>query len=231
MKTIGLIGGMSWESSSEYYRLINQEIKQRLGGFHSASLVMVSVNLAEVEPLQRNGEWNKAASIMLAAARRLERAGAECIVICSNTMYKTAPIIEKAISIPLLHIADATAEAIKSARIKTVGLLGTRYTMEHEFYRDRLVSRHGLHVIVPEKPDRDLVHTVIYDELCLGKVLDRSKQEYVRIMRDLAKQGTEAIILGCTEISLLIKQSDFELPLFDTTALHVKRAVDFALQD
>jgi aspartate racemase len=231
MKTIGLIGGLSWESSAEYYRLLNEEFRRRLGGYHSAPLLMYSFNLAEMEPLQRAGQWEKAAMRMAQAARELEQAGADFLVISSNTMHITAPEIERSITIPLLHIADATAEAIMKAGLTTVGLLGTAYTMEKEFYRRRVAQSNGLRLLIPPKNDRDVVHRIIYDELCFGKILESSKSEYLRIMRDLVTQGAEGIILGCTEISLLVREGDFDKPLFDTTAIHVSKTVEFALQD
>ncbi|HWP81726.1 MAG TPA: aspartate/glutamate racemase family protein [Bacteroidota bacterium] len=231
MKTIGLIGGLSWESSAEYYRLLNQEFQRRLGGYHSAPLLMYSFNLAEMEPLQRTGQWDKAAARMVKAAQQLEQAGADFLLISSNTMHITAPEVERNVSLPLLHIADATAEAIGKAGLKRVGLLGTAYTMEKDFYKARLTRSNGLSLLVPQKTDREIVHRIIYDELCFGKILQTSKEEYLRVMRDLVRQGAEGIILGCTEISLLIKEGDFDTPLFDTTAIHVSKAVEFALQD
>ena len=229
MKTIGLIGGMSWESTVPYYRLINETIKERLGGLHSAKLVLYSVDFQEIEQFQHHGEWERAGAILAAAARSLEAAGAEFLVLCTNTMHKVAGSIEAAVGIPLLHIADPTAAEIKRAGHAVVGLLGTRFTMEQPFYRDRLRERHGLQVIVPDVQDRDTVHRIIYEELCLGVVLPESRAEYLRIMDRLAAQGAQAIILGCTEISLLVNESDTALVLFDTTAIHARAAAVEAL--
>jgi aspartate racemase len=229
MKTIGLIGGMSWESTVPYYRQINELTKQRLGGLHSARIVLYSVDFHDIERLQHNGDWDAAGALLADAARALQAAGADFVVVCTNTMHKVAVEIEAAVSIPLLHIADPTAVAIKHAGHTVVGLIGTRFTMEEAFYRDRLRDRHGLRVIVPEAADRDLVHRVIYEELCLGNVLPASRGEYRRIMAGLVAQGVQAIILGCTEISLLVQASDAPVPLFDTTALHAAAAVEAAL--
>lgn len=229
MKTIGLIGGMSWESTVPYYRQINETIKERLGGLHSAKIVLYSVDFHDVERLQHAGNW-KAAGIMLAeSGRALEAAGADFLVLCTNTMHKVAADIEAAVAIPLLHIADPTAAAIKRAGHATVGLLGTRFTMEEAFYRERLSEHHGLHVIVPDAEDRETIHRIIYEELCLGQVLPESRSEYRRIMESLASQGAEAIILGCTEISLLVGPQDSRVPLFDTTAMHARAAAEEAL--
>ncbi len=231
MKTIGLIGGMSWESTVPYYRLVNEGIKARLGGLHSAKVVLYSVDFHEIEQLQRDGDWDAAGDVLAEAARRLQAAGADLLVLCTNTMHKVAPQMEAAVSIPLLHIADGTAAAIKAAGHRTVGLLGTRFTMEQDFYRQRLQDRHGLQVIVPEADDRRVVHDVIYDELCRGVVRDDSREAYRRIMDDLVARGAEAIILGCTEIGLLVGAQDARVPLFDTTALHAAAAVEAALAD
>lgn len=228
MKTIGLIGGMSWESSSEYYRILNEEVKQRLGGLHSAKCVLYSVDFEEIEICQRNGEWDKAAQILTDAARSLEAAGADFIVICTNTMHKVANEIQAGIHIPLLHIADITAQQVLSNGIKTIGLLGTRYTMEQDFYKSRLESK-GIRVLVPKETDRIIVNTVIYDELCLGQIIDESRTRYKRIIEDLIEQGADGIILGCTEIGLLVKAEDSTVQLFDTTLLHAKGAVNLAL--
>jgi aspartate racemase len=224
MKTIGLIGGMSWESTVPYYRQINESVKRQLGGLHSAKIVLYSVDFHEVEQLQRAGDWAAAGALMAGAARALEAAGADFLVLCTNTMHKVAPAIEAAAAIPLLHIADPTAAAIKRAGLATVGLLGTRFTMEEDFYRQRLVERHGLQVLIPTPPERDVVHRVIYEELCLGKVEPASRLAFQRIMAALAARGAQAIILGCTEICLLVGQQDAELPLFDTTAIHAGEA-------
>lgn len=229
MKTIGLIGGMSWESTVPYYRQINELTKQRLGGLHSARIVLYSVDFHDIERLQHSGDWDAAGALLADAARALQAAGADFVVVCTNTMHKVAADIEAAVSIPLLHIADPTATAIKQAGHTVVGLIGTRFTMEEAFYRDRLRDRHGLRVIVPEPADRDLVHRVIYEELCLGNALPASRAEYRRIMATLVAQGAQAIILGCTEISLLVSTSDASVPLFDTTALHAAAAVETAL--
>jgi len=228
MKTIGLIGGMSWESSSEYYRIINEEVKNRLGGLHSAKCVLYSVDFEEIEICQRNGEWGKAAQILANAARSLEKAGADFIVICTNTMHKIADDIQAGISIPLLHIADITAEQVLLNGIKTVGLLGTRYTMEQDFYKSRLENQ-SIKVLIPKETDREIVNTVIYRELCLGQIIDSSRVSYKRIIEDLIKQGAEGIILGCTEIGLLVKSEDSTVPLYDTTLIHAIGAVNFSL--
>ena len=229
MKTIGLIGGMSWESTAQYYRLVNEAVKERLGGHHSAQLILYSVDFDEVQRLQQAGDWEGAGTIVAHAARALETAGAECVVLCTNTMHKVAPAIESAVSIPLLHIADATALPVRQAGFTTVGLLATRFTMEQDFYRERLERRHGLRVLVPEPQDRETVHAIIYDELCLGRVVPASRDAYRRIIGELVARGAQAVILGCTEISLLISQDDVAVPVFDTTTLHARKAVDWAL--
>jgi aspartate racemase len=231
LKTIGLIGGMSWESTVPYYRLINETIKDRLGGLHSAKLVLYSVDFHDIERFQHAGDWEAAGAHLAQAASALEAAGADFLVLCTNTMHKVAPGIEAAVGIPLLHIADPTAAAIKQAGHATVGLLGTRFTMEDAFYRDRLSERHGLRVLVPNAQDRDTIHRIIYEELCLGAVLPESRSAYRRIMDSLAAQGAEAIILGCTEISLLVGQQDSGVPLFDTTAIHARAAAEEALAE
>jgi len=230
MKTIGLIGGMSWESSLDYYRLINQMVQARLGGYHSARLVMVSVDFAAVEILQRAGDWEEAGRIMASAARSLVSAGAEFIVLCTNTLHQCAQDITKAVNIPFLHIADPTAETIKNAGLDIIGLLGTRYTMERDFYRGRLTTKYQLNVITPDKSDRDIVHRIIFDELVKGIVRNESRKEYLRIIQKLHLDGAQGVILGCTEIGMLLKAGDVDLPLFDTTRIHVQAAVDFALQ-
>jgi aspartate racemase len=229
MKTIGLIGGMSWESTVPYYRIVNEVIKAKLGGLHSAKVVLISVDFHEVERLQRAGDWLAAGRLMADAARALEAAGAHCVVLCTNTMHKVAADIEQAVKLPLLHIADATGEVIASQRHTTVGLLGTRFTMEQAFYKDRLKARHGLRVIVPAERERDTVHRIIYDELCLGRINEASRVAYQRVMADLVAQGAQAIILGCTEISLLVGAADASVPLFDTTSLHAQHAAAWAL--
>lgn len=230
MKTIGLLGGMSWESSIEYYRIINQAVKKRLGGLHSAQCLLYSVDFAEIEVLQHQGDWETLTHVMVNAVKRLERGGAECLVICTNTMHRMADQIESAISIPLLHIADATADAIKSQGLHTVGLLGTRFTMEGDFYKGRLEKDHGLKVLIPDEEGRKLVHRVIYEELVQGEIQDTSRQAYLDIIADLKNSGAEGVILGCTEIPLLIKQAQVDIPIFDTTRIHAEAAVDWALE-
>ena len=225
MKTIGLLGGMSWESTELYYRLINQGVKAKLGGLHSARVAMVSVDFHEIEEMQRDGDWESAGRALAQAARQVEAAGADLLLICTNTMHKVAPQVQAAIHIPVLHLADATGKRIKAAGMNTVGLLGTSFTMEQDFYRGRLVDKHGLNVLVPPKPDRDLVHRVIYDELCLGQVRDASRDQYLRIMEDLRARGAEGIIEGCTEIGMLVQQHHTDIPLFDTTVIHAQEAV------
>jgi aspartate racemase len=229
LKTLGLIGGMSWESTVLYYREINQAVKAQLGGLHSAKLILYSVDFAEVEHLQATGQWDAAGALLADVAQKLEAAGADALVLCTNTMHKVANAITGAVNIPLLHIADPTAVAIQEHGFTTVGLLGTRFTMEQDFYRSRLEKDHGLTVLTPPPEDRDLVHQIIYQELCLGQVLDASRDTYLRVIRDLQTQGAQAIILGCTEIGLLVKQHDCTLPLFDTTELHARSAADWAL--
>ncbi len=229
MKTIGMIGGLSWESSAEYYRIANEMVKARCGGLNSAQLLLWSFNFAEIEELQHAGRWDEATMRMIDAARRLERGGADLLLICSNTMHRMADEVQAALGVPLLHIADPTAEQIKRAGLTCVGLLGTRYTMEQDFYRGRLEKLHGLRVIVPGMDDRSVINRVIYEELVLGRVEAASKAEYLRIIADLIAQGAEGIILGCTEIMLLIQQDDCPVPVFDTTTLHVVAAVDAAL--
>ena len=229
MKTIGLIGGMSWESTVPYYRQINERVKERLGGLHSAKIILYSVDFHEIERLQQAGDWEAAGVILADAARALQAAGAAFLVLCTNTMHKVAPTIEAAVEIPLFHIADPTAIEIKRAGHTTVGLLGTRFTMEQAFYRDRSSERHGLRVIVPDSQDRKSIHDIIYEELCLGVVTAESRREYRRVMQGLATQGAHAIILGCTEISLLVDPEDSEVPLFDTTAIHARAAAEEAL--
>ena len=230
MKTIGLIGGMSWESSIEYYRMINEVVRARLGGLHSARCVMYSVDFADIEPLQQEGKWPEAARLLIAAAGNLERGRADFLVLCTNTMHKLADDIEKHVQIPLLHIADATGRAVKSQGIGKVGLLGTRFTMEEEFYRGRLTENHGVEVLVPNQQQRAIVHRVIYDELCRGRIEQSSRQHYLAIIDQLANRGAEGIILGCTEIGLLVKAEDSRVPLFDTTKIHAEAAVAYALE-
>ncbi|HEX6736900.1 MAG TPA: aspartate/glutamate racemase family protein [Vicinamibacteria bacterium] len=229
MKTIGLIGGMSWESSASYYRLVNEGVRARLGGLHSARTLMYSVDFADIEVLQREARWEEAGGVLAQAARRLEAGGAELLVLCTNTMHRVAAAIEAAVAIPLVHIADATAARIRARSLETVGLLGTRFTMEEAFYKDRLAERHGLKVLVPDAEERQRVHGVIYDELCQGEVRPGSKAEYVRIMETMAAAGAQGIILGCTEIGLLVGEGDARVPLFDTARIHAEAAVDLAL--
>ena len=230
MKTIGLLGGMSWESSIEYYRIINETVRSRLGGLHSAQCVMYSVDFAEIEELQRGGRWSQATKLMVEAARHVQSGGADFLVICTNTMHKMADDVQREIAIPLLHIADATAERIKASGIGTVGLLGTRFTMEEDFYKGRLVAAHGLEVIVPSAGEREIVDAVIYEELCLGRVEDSSREKYLSIMDNLVESGAEGIILGCTEIGLLVGDDYCRVPLFDTATIHAEAAVDYALE-
>ena len=231
MKVIGLIGGMSWESTVPYYRQINEVVRERLGGLHSAKIILYSVDFHEIELLQRAGDWDAAGAQMAAAAKSLAAAGAEMLVLCTNTMHQVAPAIEAAVNIPLVHIADPTGEAIQAAGMGTVGLIGTRFTMERDFYKERLRQQHGLTVIVPQAAQREQVHRVIYEELCLGKIEPASRKLYRAVMADLVAQGAQAIILGCTEISLLVGAEDAGVPLFDTTAIHARRAALTALGD
>ena len=229
MKTIGMIGGMSWESSIEYYRIINETVRAELGGLHSAKSIMVSVEFAEIEALQHQNRWDEAAEILIAAARSLESGGADFAIICTNTMHKLYDIVQQNVQIPLLHIADATAETIKAEGIQKIALLGTRFTMEEDFYKGRLVNNYGLDVIIPGSEDREIVHRVIYDELCAGIIKTDSKQQYKGIIQHLVQEGAEGIILGCTEIGLLVKQEDSPVLLFDTTEIHAQAAVKYAL--
>jgi len=229
MKRIGLLGGMSWESSAEYYRLINEATRDRLGGLHSADCLLRSVDFVEVEQLQRAGDWSQAGELLAAEATALEAAGAELLVLCTNTMHKVADTVTDAIGIPFVHIADTTAQAVAARGLTTVGLIATAYTMEQDFYVGRLRDVHGLDVLVPDEPDRRIVHDVIYKELCVGVIRDDSRTEYQRIIADLAARGADGILLGCTEIDLLIRPEDAPVPVFDTTRLHAHRAVDLAL--
>ena len=228
MKTIGLLGGMSWESTQTYYRLINEGVKDRLGGLHSAKMVLFSVDFADIEALQHKGDWAATADILSGAAQSLQKAGADFLVIGTNTMHKVAPEIEQAIGIPLLHIADATAQVLKTDGITRVGLLGTRFTMEQAFYRDRLEAA-GIDVLTPHESQRDEVHRVIYEELCQGEIKPDSRHAYLDIVSSLSGRGAQAVILGCTEIGLLIQQSDTATPLYDTTEIHAAQAVEQAL--
>lgn len=225
MKTVGLLGGMSWESTSGYYKAINEGVKQQLGGLHSARIVLFSVDFEPIERLQREGDWEGAARVLSEAARKIEGAGADYLLICTNTMHKVAPQIQSAIGIPLLHIADATAEVLVSNQVKKVGLLGTAFTMEQDFYKGRLQEQFGIEVIVPAADDRRIVHSVIYAELCLGTITPESKAEFLRIIDGLFASGAEGVILGCTEISMLVTQADTAVPLYDTTRIHADRAV------
>ena len=230
MKTVGLLGGMSWESTELYYRLINEGVKRRLGGLHSARIAMVSVDFHPIEELQHSNRWEQTGRLLAADARRVEAAGADFLLICTNTMHRVAPQIEAAINIPVLHLADVTADRVKQSGMKTVGLLGTRFTMEQDFYRGRLTDRHGLDVIVPSEADRQVVHRIIYQELVLGKVRDASRDEYLRIIEKMRSEGAQGIIEGCTEIVMLVQQQHTDMPLFDTTAIHAGAAVEKALE-
>ncbi|MEF9996308.1 MAG: aspartate/glutamate racemase family protein [Burkholderiaceae bacterium] len=229
MKTLGLIGGMSWESTVPYYCLINETVKAELGGLHSARLLLYSVDFAEVERLQHAGDWAAAGQLLADIASKLEGAGAQAIVICTNTMHKLAPQVQAATTIPLLHIVDATAAAIRAAGMSRVGLLGTRFTMEQDFYRGRLSESFGIACLVPPAPEREIVHRVIYDELCQGRIEPSSRADYRRILQGLAEAGAQGVILGCTEISLLVSAEDSPVPLFDTTALHARAAALWAV--
>ena len=229
MKTIGLVGGMSWESTAEYYRIINQRVKERAGGFHSAKLVMYSVDFDEVEARQHRGEWPELTALMIDAAQRVERAGADFLLIATNTMHLMADDVQKKIRIPLLHIVDVAAAAVKARSFTKVGLLGTRFTMEKDFYKGRLRSKHGLDVIVPEEKEREIIHAILYNELCLGEIKEKSRRAFQEIIAGLEARGAQGVILGCTEIPLIVNQKDYEIPLFDTTTLHAEAAVDYAL--
>lgn len=229
MKTIGLLGGMSWESTESYYRLLNEGVKEALGGFHSAKVVLYSVDFDEIEKLQHQGKWDEMAEILTKAAQGVEKAGADFILICTNTMHKVAPQVQAGISVPLLHIADATAEEIIKAGIKKIGLLGTAFTMEEEFYKGRLEKEYGLEVLIPDASDRAIVHQVIYDELCLGQIKETSRKEYLRVIDTLVARGAEGIILGCTEIAMLVEPQTTDVRLFDTTTIHAQKAIEKAL--
>jgi len=231
MKTIGLIGGMSWESTAEYYRIINEAVKERLGGFHSAKIVMYSVDFKEIRELQLEAGWDEATNLMIDAARRVERGGADFVLICTNTMHKMAEEIEASISIPLLHIADVTAERIISSGLKKVGLLGSAFTMEQDFYKGRLIDKYGLEVVIPSQIERKVVDNIIFNELCLGEIKDSSREQIKTIMGNLVDDGAQGIILGCTELPSLIKQKDCSVPLFDTTAIHAKAAAEYAFRN
>jgi aspartate racemase len=230
MKTIGLIGGMSWQSSLEYYRIINETVEKKLGGFHSAKSVMISVDFAEVEQLQHAQKWKEATQMMIEAAQSVEKAGAELLVICTNTMHKMAEEVQASIEIPLIHIVDVTGEAIMALGLRKVGLLGSRFTMEEDFYKERLRRKYGIDVLVPEEKDRRYIHTIIYHELCKGILRKVTQAKFKKIIDRLISFGAEGVILGCTEIPLLVKQKDYAIPLFDTTTLHAQAAVDSALK-
>lgn len=230
MKTLGLIGGMSWESTIPYYRQINETVKSHLGGLHSARIVLYSVNFHDIERLQHAGQWEQAGAALADAALKLEQAGADGLVLCTNTMHKVAPQIEAAVRIPLLHIADPTAEAITAAGLSRIGLIGTRFTMEQDFYRARLEDRYGLRVLTPEEDDRETIHQVIYEELCRGIIRDTSRASYLAVIARLKAMGAQAIILGCTEISLLVESRHVDVPLFDTTRLHAVHAAEWMLR-
>ncbi len=225
VKTIGLLGGMSWESTQWYYQALNEGVKAKLGGLHSAKIVLHSVDFAEIEQLQMQGDWQKAGEVLAQAALGIEKCGADFLLICTNTMHIVAPEIQAKLSIPLLHIADATAQELIKQGVKKVGLLGTAFTMEQDFYKGRLEDRYGLEVITPNQTNRQIVHNIIYDELCLGQIRESSKQEYLRIIDELAMHGAQGVILGCTEISLLVKQIDTQVSLFDTTFIHANAAI------
>jgi aspartate racemase len=231
MKTIGLVGGMSWESTLEYYRIINETVKERLGGFHSAKLVLYSVDFAEVEPLQHRGEWDRAAALLGQALLSVEKAGADFALLCTNTMHKVFDEAQEGLHIPLIHIADVTGREIRARGMTRVGLLGTRFTMEQEFYKGKLTSDYGVDVLIPDEEERQAIHAILYNELCLGTVKDSSRDVFGEIIARLEGRGAQGIVLGCTEIPLLVKQKDHRLPLFDTTDLHARAAVDLALRD
>jgi len=221
---------MSWESSIEYYRIINETAKAKLGGLHSAKSIMYSVDFADIEILQHQGKWGEAAQMLIDAAKKLENSGADFIVLCTNTMHKVADDIQANVKIPLLHIADATAQLVKDSGIRKIGLLGTRFTMEEEFYKGRLSQKYGLNVNVPNAQEREIVHRVIYDELVIGEIRQHSKEQYIGIIEQMVHQGAEGVILGCTEIALLIHKQDSQVPLFDTTRIHAEAAVEYALK-
>lgn len=231
MKTIGLLGGMSWESTASYYRIINELTKQKLGGFNSAKICMFSVNFAEIEDLQNKGLWDDAAAILIKAARSIELGGADALLICTNTMHKVADQIEKELSIPLIHIADATGDVLKQRNIQSIGLLGTSFTMEQDFYKKRLKDNFNIDVIIPSTEERQIVHNTIFNELCLGRIEDSSRSRFLSIIETLQQQGAEGVILGCTEIALLVNQTHTSTTLFDTTTIHAEKAVDFILAE
>ena len=230
MKTIGLIGGMSWESTVSYYKIINEEVKDRLGGLHSAKIVLYSVEFDEIEKCQSSNEWEKSGEILGEAARGLQAAGADFVLICTNTMHKVAPQIASMIDIPVIHIADATADELEKNRIGRVGLLGTKYTMTQDFYKQKLIDR-GIEVIIPDEEDVETVNSVIFNELCLGKIKPESRDKFKEIIRKLKQSGAEGIILGCTEIGLLVRQDDVDIPVFDTAVIHAKKAAELAMEE
>ncbi|OEH92590.1 aspartate/glutamate racemase family protein [Bacillus solimangrovi] len=231
MKTIGMLGGMSWESSAIYYQLINERVKEQLGGHHSAKSILYSVDFHMIKQLQESGQWDEATRQLIETARYIEKAGADFLIICTNTMHKMADEVQAGISIPLLHIADMTGEQIIKQKLKKIGLLGTNFTMEQDFYKGRLQSKYDLDIVVPDDNDRKIIHEIIYNELCLGVVKNESKQQYLKIIAKLIDNGAEAIILGCTEITMLVKQLDVSVPVFDTTKIHANKAADFAIQN
>ncbi|RLB98831.1 MAG: aspartate racemase [Deltaproteobacteria bacterium] len=230
MKTIGLIGGMSWESTAHYYTELNRGINSALGGLHSAQILLYSVDFGPIEKLMTKEDWNSIEDIMADAAQKVEKGGADFLLICTNTMHKLTDTVEKAVNIPLLHIADATAQVLVHDKIKKIGLLGTAYTMEQAFYKDRLISKFDLDVITPDEEDRKIIHDIIFNELCLGKLTDQSRKAYINISEKLVQKGARGIILGCTEIGMLLKQKDIDIPLYDTTRIHAAKAVEWALK-
>jgi len=225
-----MIGGMSWESTLEYYRIVNETTKNRLGGFHSAKCILYSVDFAEVEKLQHLGDWDELTRLMKDAARKLEGAGADFVIICTNTMHKMADEVQEVIRIPILHIVDVTAEAIRANREKRVGLLGTKFTMEQDFYKGRLRDKHGVEVVIPGEEERQIVHDILYSELCMGEIKELSKGKFKSVIQNLVDRGAQSVILGCTEIPLVVSQDEYDIPVYDTTTLHAQAAVDFALQ-
>ena len=231
MKTIGMLGGMSWESTASYYKALNEGVKNSLGGLHSAKICMVSVDFAEIETLQHQGNWAETANILIKAAKSVEAGGADFLLICTNTMHKVADEVASNISIPILHIADATAEQLKRDNITQVGLLGTQFTMEQDFYKKRLADKHNIEVIIPGSAERKVIHDVIYSELCLGKINDGSRTQYLKIIQSLYDRGAQAVILGCTEIAMLVKPQHTNVPLYDTTKIHAQEAVKLALSE
>ena len=225
-----MIGGMSWESSLEYYRIMNQAVKEKLGGFHSAQCILYSVDFDDVEKMQHRGDWESLTRLMIEAAQNVKKAGAEFLVICTNTMHKMADAVQSAIQIPLLHIADVTADAVKQNGQSRVGLLGTKFTMEQDFYKGRLKDLHGIDVLIPEDDERQTIHDILYNELCLGEIRQLSREKFQSIIQNLVQRGAQGVVLGCTEIPLIVRQEDYKIPLYDTTSLHALAAVEFALQ-